>query len=340
MASSILDRVAAALFGKRSDGDALDAALLDDVIELVVDTVEPKIRYQSRYKQRLRPCITTCIHHLQALARDRFEPITLSKAAWSADPRVNAFFATGEDVRTCLGNSTELRDFFDRHPVADEAHALLVMKKEERQLFAPDTSGDRVVKDVAKVSVCFSDQSVMAPTASYQATREEVGKRIIQRLAEVALARITEASANASELQTRKAHLAARLRQLELARSGISGETNVAARIVEAKRELAAVGERYAETSADGRTLDAVLRHVIDVFSNAEQHVAAVHTPLRLDKQGFKVAGHDAVGPVNELVLAEIVLGAQRRAAIAIVGCLRTELPPKRDFLATAARYL
>jgi hypothetical protein len=43
---------------------------------------------------------------------------------------------------------------------------------------------------------------------------------------------------------------------------------------------------------------------------------------------------------VNELVLAEIVLTAELRAAVAIVRCPRSELPPKRDFLATAERYL
>jgi hypothetical protein len=277
---------------------------------------------------------------LQSLARDRFEEVSLSKEAWSTDPQVNAFFATAEDVRTCLGNSTELREFFEQNAALNEAYALLGMKKEERQVFAPDTSGDRVVKDVARVTVCFSEHTVIAPSSTVEGTRVETGKRIIRRLAEAALARISESSAAASELQARKAHLGARLRQLELARTGIVGSSaDIASQIATVKRELAGIAEEYADAKADAGTLDAYIQHIDDVFSHPEQHVATVHTPLRLDKQGFKVES-GARGPVNELVLAEIVVTAELHAAIAIVRCNRAELPEKRDFFATAARYL
>jgi hypothetical protein len=120
---------------------------------------------------------------------------------------VNAFFATGDDVRNCLGDSAELRRFFDDDASIAEAYALLVMKKEERQVFAPDTMGERIVNDVAKVSVSFSDHRVIAPSSTAAETRIEVGKRIIGRLAEVALTQIARASENASELKARKAHL-------------------------------------------------------------------------------------------------------------------------------------
>src|SRR4030095_11280000 len=124
MAISFLDRVATALFGSaRPAGAAPDDDLLAEIPELVVDTVEPKIRYRSRYKQRLRASMTATVRHLQSLARDRFEPITLSKAAWSTEPHVNAFFATAEDVRMCLGNSTELRQFFEQNAAVNEAYA-------------------------------------------------------------------------------------------------------------------------------------------------------------------------------------------------------------------------
>src|SRR5262245_27623207 len=285
MAASILDRVTSALFGSSRSVEAPDAELIGEVTELVVETVEPKIRYQSRYKKRLAPSITSTIRHLQMLARSGLDAVTLTKAAWSTDPRVNAFFATADDVLVCLGNSQELRQFFEANTAGDEAFALLAMKKEERQVFAPDTSGERIVKDVAKVSVCFSEHRVIAPSPTYADTRLTVGKRIIERLAEVALALITEASETPSELQARKAHLAARLRQLELAQRGVAGHTSdVASRIAEVKQQLAGVAEQYGEArKGDAGSLASYIRVVDDVLSHPEQHVSTVLTPLRLD---------------------------------------------------------
>jgi len=43
---------------------------------------------------------------------------------------------------------------------------------------------------------------------------------------------------------------------------------------------------------------------------------------------------------VNELSLAELTIGDNFRAAIAIVRCPRSELPPKEDLVSKAERYL
>jgi hypothetical protein len=54
---------------------------------------------------------------------------------------------------------------------------------------------------------------------------------------------------------------------------------------------------------------------------------------------GIKVDGA-AMGPVNELTLAELSIGDDFRGAIAIVRCPRGELPLKEDLVAKAERYL
>ncbi len=62
-------------------------------------------------------------------------------------------------------------------------------------------------------------------------------------------------------------------------------------------------------------------------------------TPLRVSRLGVRVEG-DASGPVNELELAELSLGADFRAAIAIVRCPRAEMPTKEELIAQAERSL
>jgi hypothetical protein len=344
---SLFERVASALFGgagEPADSEA-ERKLVAETIEAVVDAVEPRIRMHSSYARKLDACVRRSIAHLRATGREGLEPVLLARAAWRSDPRVNAFFGAADDVAACLGRSTELRAFFDDPANADvqEAYALLGMKKEERAVLGMELKGDAVQRDVAQTVVSFSGHRLVAPSATLAATRLEIGRRIIQRLAQVALSRILDLDAKATRLETRKAYLGARMRMLQLARDGMEGIVKDPATLAEemrsVERELKQTAGDYIEAKASLATLDGYIEHIRDVFSHPEQHVALTHTPMRLNRMGVRV--EDAAGgAVNELALAELSIGADWRGAIAIVRCPRTELMSKADLIANAERYL
>jgi hypothetical protein len=344
---AFFERVAAALFGGGQPrvNDEADRQLIADTIEAVVDTVEPRVRLNTRYRDKLEGCVRKTIAYLRAIAREPLEPILLAHAAWSDDPRLNAFFARADDVPACLGRSRELRAFFDTlsNGEVQEAYALLGMKKEERNVFAPRLEGDTLKQDVAQVTVSFSEHRVIAPAATLAATRLEIGRRIIQRLAQVALSRIVALDTKATELQERKAFLAARMRLLNLARDGMEGIVKDPATISEqmkaVERELKETVGDYIETKSSLATLDGYIGQIDDVFSHPDQHLTLTHTPVRISRLGFKV-DDASTGPVNDLVLAELSIGEDIRGAIAIARCPRSELPPKEDLVANAERYL
>jgi hypothetical protein len=356
MATSLFERVAAALFGGPgpSPDDAAERQLIDDTVELVVETVDPRIRSNTRYRQKLEGCVRTSIAYLRSIGREGLEPILLARAAWNEDPRLNAFFATADDVPACLGRSRELRTFFENpsNGEVQEAYALLGMKKEERKNAAGKTygvgaiaivHGEAVKQDVAQTAVSFSEHRLIAPSPTLAATRLEIGKRILQRLAQVALSRIVAVDMKATELQQHKAYLGARLRVLNLARDGIEGIVKDPATIGEEikalERELKDTLDGYIEAKASLTTLDGYIKHIEEVFSHPEQHVSLTHTPLRLSRMGIKV-GDATAGAVNELALAELTIGENLRGAVVIVRCPRSELPPKEDLVAKAERYL
>jgi hypothetical protein len=139
---SLLNRLVASLFGGGQPpiDDAAERQLIAEAIEAVVDTVEPRVRHRSGYAAKLEPCVRKAIAHLRAIAREPLEPVLMARAAWHDDPRLNAFFATADDVPACLGRSRELRAFFEDPANADvqEAYALLGMKKEERTVFGAE----------------------------------------------------------------------------------------------------------------------------------------------------------------------------------------------------------
>lgn len=347
MAASLFERVTAALFGghEPTADEAAERQLVDDTIEVVVDTVDSRIRMAPGYRQKLEGCVRKCIAYLRQLGGQPLPPILLSRAAWNDDPRLNAFFATADDVPAYLGRSRELRAFFENpgNAEATEAFALLGMKKEERDVFAPKHEGDQIKQDVAQVSVCFSGHRLVAPSATLESTRLEIGRRILQQLAQVALARIVAVDMKATELQQHKAYLGARLRLLNLARDGMEGivqdPATISGQIKAVERELKETVDGYVEAKSSLLTLDGHIKHVDEVFSHPERYVTLTRTPLRVSRLGIKV-DDASQGPVNELTLAELTIGEKLQAVVAIVRCPRSEMPPKEDLVAKAERYL
>ena len=345
-APSLLDRVVAALFGSKRTADSeTDRQLIADMIELIVEEVEPRVRLHARYREKLEPCVRSSIAYLRSIGKQPLDPLLLSRKSWSDDPRVNAFFARADDVSTCIGRSRELRAFFENPSNAEvqEAYAVLGMKKQEHTTFGTQLQGDAVQHDVSQTAVNFSDHRLVAPSATLAATRLEIGRRTIQRLAQIALARIVAIDMKASELQEHKAFLGARMRLLNLARDGMEGlvkdPSTIAAEAKEIERELKVTVEGYVEAKSSLATLDGYIKHIEDVFAHPEQHLKLTQAPLRLTRMGIKV-DDAAFGPANEFDLAELSIGEEFRGAIAIVRCPRSELPPKEDLVSKAERYL
>jgi hypothetical protein len=341
---SIFERVVAALFGDSPSAPSeADKQLIDDVIEATVDIVEPRVRARAGYQAKLAPGVQRMIEHLRAIGRERPEVLLLSRGAWAEEPRINAFFATADDVRTCIGRAHEVRRFFEQNPDCAEAYALLGMKREERTVFAPKLEGDALKHDVAQVTVSFTGHRLIAPAAELAQTRLEVGRRIMQRVAQLALQRILALDQKATDLQQRKGYLATRLKVLMLARDGmeslVSDPATVEQQIREIEQEMKSTVADYIETKGSLATLDGYIEQINAVLVLPEEQVMLTHVPLRINRMGIKVEAGSSE-PAEDLDLAELSIGEGLRATIAVVRIPRAEMPPKEDLIAQAERYL
>lgn len=343
---SLLERVSASLFGRSrgNEGDATEKQLVTDMTELIVETVDPRIRLKTGYVHKLERCVRNTIDHLRTIAETPLEPLLLVRSDWSVDPRLNAYFASAEDVPGLLGRSKELREFFRTPSNREqaEAFALLAMKREERTVLMYQQDGEHVQRDVSQMTVSFSGHRLVAPSVSIEKTRLEIGHRIIRRLAQLALKRIVDLDMRAAELGERKAWLAARLRLVKLAMDGAAGllEDNAETRLQRAKleAELNETVREYIEAKASVATLDSHIRHIEAIFAHPEQHVSVNQVPMRLSRMGVRVG--EFAGPVNQFGSTELSIGEGASVTIAIVRCPLAELPPEQDLLAHAERYL
>jgi len=345
--TTLFSRLSASLFGgpPTLPGDAIDPAQLDDAVDAIVEAVEPRIRVVPRYRKKLAPSVTRTIRFMRSLAPALPDPIEVSRAAWSADSYINAFFATAADIPAALGRSDALRSFFDdpANIRFEAAYALLGMRREERNVLASALIDGEVRRDVAQTTIGFATHTLLAFAADPATMRRLVGEAILERVAGLVLQRIVATRERATELDTRKSMLATRLRMLNLRRGGLRelapGERDPAMEIAAIEEELAATVEDHLEVKASLATLDFSIDQIDQVFGNPQQYLGLDTIDMRVNRMGYKLeAGSAEAG--SDLRLNELWIGANLRAVIAPVRIARTELPPQQDRFAEAARRL
>jgi hypothetical protein len=342
---SLLDRVVLALFGGSSDkAGVADQKLIGEMIEVIVDAVEPRVRLQAGYRAKLAEGARITVAHLRDLGRLPLAPIVLSRAAWAVDPYVRSFFGNAAEVTQCISRSDEVRRFFEQHPACNEAHALLGMRCTERQVLAPRMEAGVVRQEVAQTTVSFSDHRLIAPAADEAQTRIDVGRRIVERLAQLVLARIVAVDQRAKELAHQQAHLTMKRRMLQGGRNGLqvlmSDPAGIDQQIAEVERALKDTTEDYLEAKSSLSLLDGYIDHINAVLADSGHQVGMKQVHMRLNMMGFKIDAPTSDEPTNELDLTELNIGEGLRATVALVRIPRDELAPKEDLLAQAERFL
>ena len=218
------------------------------------------------------------------------------------------------------------------------------MKCAERKVLAPRMEGGVLRQDVAQTTVSFSEHRLIAPAADEALTRVDIGRRIVQRLAQLVLARIVAVDQRAKDLAQHQAYLVMKRRMLQRGRDGMQALTSdpasIELQIADVERELKETTEGYLEAKSSLSLLDGYIGHINAVLTNPEQQVGIKRVHMRVNLLGFKVDEPTRDEPTNELELTDLYIGDGQRATIALVRIPREELAPKEDLLAQAERFL
>lgn len=317
-------------------------ALVPTLVDLVAEEVEPRLKLLPDYRGKLEPAVRKTIAYLRSFAPDLQAPLPLAPERWNSDPRLNGFFATAGDITETLGRSRELREHFAAHGADAEAYAVLSMVREERTVFGVALEGGMLREDVAQTTVSFTEHRVVAPGATEQAARLELGTRIFRGLLELAMARIEALQAQAKDADERRAMLQIKLRRLRARREDVAtlveGADAHAGEIAALEAELARSAADATASRSRLATLDGYIAEVVAVLDRPEEQFTIEWTDVRVNRMGVRVEA-GAGEPVNEFRVAELAARDFRRA-LALVVCRRADLPPERAAFADAERYL
>jgi len=300
-------------------------------VEHVVDRTYSRLRFLSGYSRRLKAPVATALHYIDALVEGVPEAVLCSRAAFSENPQVNAFFADPNHLQAVFSRSKEVHDLLEANPEAEECWALLCMKMEEHRQLGVSLIGDAVRKDVMQTTVNFSDHQILSPATSEAEARCSLKSCIFDRLLTYIHKRARDEKIRVTELENRRNFLVTRLNRPASEDGGESRR--------ELQREVDEIGETLAREIPRLASLEFHLDLVTDVLEHPAQYVSGHLNAIHLSRMGIKLDGNRTADG-NEVPLFEIRVAGQGTRIGALVRFPRTELLPRQDLVRKADRFL
>jgi len=317
--------------GEEEAAESSCSGTLAQAIEHVVDEIYSRLRFLSGYSRRLRKPVATALHYIDELVEKVPEAILCSRATFSEDRRVNAFFADPNHLQAVFSRSAEIHDLLEADPEAGECWALLCMKMEEHRRLGVSLVGDAVRKDVMQTTVNFSDHRIFSPATSEKRARCSLKSCIFDNLLTYIHKRARDEKIRVTELENRRNFLVTRLNRPASEDDGESRR--------ELQREVDEIGETLAREIPRLASLESRLDLVADVLGHPAQYVSGQLNAIHLSRMGIKLDGNRTADG-NEVPLFEIRVAGQGARIGALVRFPRTELLPRQDLVRKADRFL
>lgn len=328
------------IFGGRETIGRYPESLIEMAIERSVDGTDSRLRLVPGYRKRLRDPVIHALDHVVALVDGLPATVATRPEDYRNDPRLAAMFASADEMHQLFSRDRTLSDYLSGGEGlgAERVTALLMARRDEKNILGMDLVGDQVRRDVAQVTVSFSGHHLLEPQTVDAECRRFLKRRAFDHLLALALARIAEARVERADLGRQRDLLQRKLRTMQCASLSFDqpepGEPDAAglqAELDTVSRQLQALG---AETGVLKTHLEVVAKQLQD----AEHQLWSEEIDLRLGPMNIR---RDAADPVGRtIVLQELQNGRGARVAVLPIRIDPRDLPHQEDLVTAAQRYL
>ena len=179
----------------------------NELIDYVVNIIEPKLKLAKGYRKRLREPLEICREHCRALVAEIPGPIKLRRNGHGGDPFIKAAFTKSELLENLLNQADLARS---SALLSGEVRvALLTMTSRERTIFGRKQFGDLMVADAAMRAVTFTDHALVGLSTTLESSRGALEKYSLDILAEAAARELSEVRTKLVDLNQRQERLRA-----------------------------------------------------------------------------------------------------------------------------------
>ena len=263
------------------------SADITQMVEHVVDVVDPKIRVIGRYAQKLSQPLSHTWDYLNDIANLIPGDVSLSKATFANDPRMKLIFDSQGVIKTLLDTVSSLI----QHPVNDNnksstvVYMLLCMEKTERNFLGSELAGNIIKRDVLQTKVTFTNRKFLS--AGYAEDDAKLGfmKCALEGLLHKAHSLVIESRNEQKQLIERKRQIR---QQLNTSHAHVPKEhSNIFTRndyLLDAPPELQDIERQLAELRIKSESPDHHLGQIIEVLNRPEQYIKMEKQTLLLNK--------------------------------------------------------
>lgn len=284
----------------------------DELIEYVVNTVEPRLKEVKGYRQRLQKVLRGCRGHCRAMVGEIPGPVLMKRKAYREEPVIKAAFTQAERIEELLARteSTTL-------PPGESSPlriGLLTMRSTEKMIFGRKRQGEMILGDVAMRSINFTDHNLVGLTATLSESRQALEKYTLEILTEAAARELSEIRTRLVDLRQRQEQLRAMKKMF--GNSGTGGgmgcvfvpfdpEKNEKKKKLE--KLLIENENDIAEASKESDTPEKWLTIVENFLSSPEEILSMRLISLRLDWSNILTKDPDE--KANTITLATFTMG-------------------------------
>jgi hypothetical protein len=330
---------------RRSTVENGDVRQAREIVARIV-ALSPPLRLARDYESRMIRAVRQAASYVRRVVDEVPPAREASAAAWASDPYIHAFFAAPDDVCPAFSRSEALRAYFDAHPQADEAFAVLGMAIDERQVFGVAQHGDATRTDVAQTTVNFSDHQVRVCGLSEDALRHEIVLRVIDQLVLEGLGKIEADARRYDLLERERALLKTRLQILERQGTGVRSllGSDASSNLGDVARLRAQIEENDEALAQLPLKTDALERHlevICAVLAAPDSYFYVLKNTWLLDAMNVVVQQRDT-RPANEIQVRTARLPASPAGvrAFSLVRFRRDNLLPASDLSSRARRLV
>jgi hypothetical protein len=322
-----------------------DGKRIDEAVERVVQTTNPRLKFARRYRARLAPAVRDSLDYIRDLLASLPPPREASAAGWAADPCIGAFFSSPTVLAQAFSRSTDLRAHFDKNPNDTEAYAVLGMAMTEKRVLGMALQGATVQRDVPQTVVSFDDHRVRICGHTEADLKAEIERRLFDQMALAGLARVAEEQSRRKQLEQESALLKARKRLLEREGAGmgaaLSGDSVEPSELARLQAQFDENTKQLTSLGVTGQLLDRELECIREVLAEPAEHLYVSRKRLRLDRTNVVLEGGTAAaGNDLEIWIARVPGNPPLLRAFAVVRFPRAELLPVGRLIDDASRLL
>lgn len=302
---------------------------INQMVEHVVDVVDPRIRVIGRYNQKLTGPLEHTWQYLSEIANMIPDGVTIDRQKYSSDTRMKLVFESQGYLQTLLESVPPLLKDKTGNS-AKRVYMLLCMEKKEQSFLGSELVGEIIKRDVLQTRMSFANRKFLS--AGYSKEDAILGFKTcsLEGLLQKAHDLILESRSEHRELIERKRKLHQKLQTTNVSR--FKDHSTFFTRndyLSDASPDLLDIERQLTEIRIKSESPDHHLSQTIELLKHPELHLRLENQSAVLNSAGTKLPANLSQKGIN-IEYAEIVIEQKLKRIVMIVDCAAEEIFPEK----------